>query len=367
MSAVTDDHARQNDFRIVTKERLDGTAQRWRRFGEPAPAGTSQHEDGTPDYGVFGPGSVVWQVLLHPATIVFQYAFQGLLQSTYKPVIAGVRDHDPLSRKALKGTVTVFDLFERGQRNSGMHAPMWLGDTGTARRMAKHLSNIHTKVAGDIIDVDSPELGGYAAAGPRDAMWAALTEMHSMLWLYENFAFRGGGLPRRLTPGERDQYIAETAAYCRLVGAPDDEIPTSMAGLKSLYEKYDLLFGKSESMALYPQSRESFAIQMFTTMKKNFHRSQLPSLLYAGLLDHGLFRQLAAGASSGKLRRSIGMGPVRSRIAVIAMKASLPLIWMMQRGRFERHYMRLMWGPDGVRLIESARELQRQVPHGRAR
>jgi len=361
MSAVTDDHAGQNDFRIVTKERLQGTAQRWRRFGEPVPAGRSQNEDGTPDYGIFGPGSIVWQVLLHPATIVFQYAFQGLMQSTYKPVIAGVRDHDPLSRNARKGTVTVFDLFERGQRNSGMHAPMWLGDTVTARRMAKHLRNIHAKVAGDVIDVDDPELGGYAAAGPRDAMWAALTEMHSMLWLYESFAFRDGGLPRRLTPGERDRYLAETAAYCRLVGAPEDEIPTSMADLHGLYEKYDRLFGTSESIAFHPENRESFAIQLFTTMKKNFHRSQWPAMFYAGVLDHGLFRQLAAGASSGRLRQSIGMGPMRSRIAVIAMKASLPFIWVMQRGLFERHYMRLMWGPDGVQLIESARELQRHA------
>ncbi|SEG63163.1 hypothetical protein SAMN05444920_103577 [Nonomuraea solani] len=347
------------DFRIVTKERIEGTAQRWRRFGEPVPAGGSVKEDGTPDYGIFGPGSMVWQVLLHPATIVFQYAFQGLMQSTYKPVIAGVRDHDPLSRNTRKGTVTIFDLFERGQRNSGMHAPMWLGDTETARRMAKHLHTIHKKVAGDVIDVGAPELGGYAASEPRDAMWAALTEMHSMLWLYENFAFRDGLPPHRLSRAQREQYIAETAAYCRLVGAPEEEIPTSMAELDRLYAKYDDLFGTSKSMAIYPDNGQSFPMQMFGTMKKNFHRSQLPALFYAGVLDHGLFRQLAAGASSGRLRKSLGMGRARSAVAVATLKISLPFIWMMQRGRFERHYMRLMWGPDGVTLIEAARALQK--------
>lgn len=355
------DTAGNDDFRIVTKERIEGTTQRWRRFGAPGPAGASYHADGAPDYGIFGPGSMVWQVLLHPATIVFQYAFQGLMQSTYKPVIAGVRDHDPLSRKTLQGTVTVFDLFERGQRNSGMHAPMWLGDTETARRMAKHLRNIHTKVAGDIIDVEAPELGGYAATEPREAMWAALTEMHSMLWLYENFAFRDGRLPHPLTPQQRDRYIAETAEYCRLVGAPEAEIPTSMAELAALYEKYDHLFGTSPSMAIFPDTRENFAVQMFTTMKNNFHRSQLPAVFYAGVLDHGLFRQLAAGASSGKLRRSMGMGRLRSLLAAGFTKASLPFVWMMQRGRFERHYMRLMWGPDGVELIESARALNERA------
>ncbi|MFE5291382.1 oxygenase MpaB family protein [Isoptericola sp. NPDC056618] len=353
--------AAERDYRIVSKERLEGNAQRWRRFGEPTPAGGSLNAGGTPDYGLFGPESVVWEVLLHPATIVFQYAFQGLIQSTYRPVIAGVRDHDPLSRKTLKGTVTFFDLFERGQRNSGMHAPMWLGDTESAQRMWKHLHQIHSKVAGPTIDIGEPELGGYAAAGARDAMWAALTEMHSMLWLYESFAFRDGKLPHRLSPEKRDRYFAEVAAYCRLVGAPEEDIPHSKADMDALYEKYADLFGTPETMAIWPDSGENFAKQMFGLFKKNFHRSQLPAVFYAGVLDHGLFRQLAAGASSGKMRASLGMSPGRSRLAVLVAKLALPFVWMMQRGPFERHYMRLMWGPDGVTLIESARALRERV------
>jgi uncharacterized protein (DUF2236 family) len=350
----------KGDFRVITKERFEGTAKRWRRFGEPVPAGASLNADGSVDYGIFGPESVVWQVLLHPATIVFQYAFQGLLQATYKPIMAGVRDHDPLSRKARKGTVTFFDVFERGQRNSGMHAPMWLGNTETARRMAKHLRNIHTKVANDIIDVGAPELGGYAAAEPREAMWAALTEMHSMLWLYESFAFRDGKLPHRLSPEQRDKFMAETAEYCRLVGAPEEEIPTTMAELARLYEKYDQLFGVSKTLTLYPDTKEDFALQMGEYMQKNIHKSQLKALFCAIVLDHGLFRQLAAGASSGRLRQSLGWGKKRQFISVALMKLSLPFIWLMQRGPFERYYMRLMWGPDGVTLIEAARKLQAQ-------
>jgi uncharacterized protein (DUF2236 family) len=350
----------KGDFRVITRERFEGTAKRWRRFGEPVPAGASQAADGSVDYGIFGPDSVVWQVLLHPATIVFQYAFQGLLQATYKPIMAGVRDHDPLARKARNGTVTFFDVFERGQRNSGMHAPMWLGDTETAQRMAKHLRNIHMKVAGEIIDVGAPQLGGYAAAEPREAMWAALTEMHSMLWLYESFAFRDGKLPHRLSPQQRDQFIAETATYCRLVGAPEEEIPTSMAELANLYKKYDALFGASKSLTIYPDTGEDFAMQMGERMKNNFHKSQLQALFCGIVLDHGLFRQLAAGGSSGKLRQSLGMGKTRALICVAITKLSLPFIWLMQRGPFERYYMRLMWGPDGVTLIEAARKLRAQ-------
>ena len=93
---------------VVTKERLLGSESRWRRFGKPTPAGEQSS-----DYGVFGPDSVAWEVLLHPATIVFQSAAQFVLQLTYKPIFAGVRDWDPISRKARVGELTVFDLFDR--------------------------------------------------------------------------------------------------------------------------------------------------------------------------------------------------------------------------------------------------------------
>lgn len=235
---------------------------------------------------------------------------------------------------------------------------MWLGDTASAKLMWKHLAQIHTKVAGDVINRDEPEIGGYAAAGPRDAMWAALTEMHSMLWLYESFAFRDGKPPHRLTPEQRDQYFSEVAAYCELVGAPAEDIPHSKADMDALYKKYADLFGTPPGMAIWPDTGEDFAKQMFGLFKKNFHRSQLPALWYAGVLDHGLFRQLAAGAMSGELRRSMGMGPVRSRLTKLGSKVALPLVWVLQRGYFERRYMRLMWGPDGVGLISAARELE---------
>jgi hypothetical protein len=67
-------------------------------------------------------------------------------------------------------------------------------------------------------------------------MWAALTEMHPMIWVYEAFAFRDGTLPHRLPPEKRDQFIAETAEYCRRVDSPEIEIPHSMAELRALYQ-----------------------------------------------------------------------------------------------------------------------------------
>lgn len=346
--------------RVLTSERLLGTARRWRRFGEPTPAGESLNADGMPDYGIFGPGSEVWEVLLHPATIVFHNSIQGFMQTIYKPIEAGIRDCDPISRKGRDGTLTFFDSFERLQRNAGMHAPMWLGDTATAEKMVKHLHNIHQRVAGDIIDVGEPELGGYAATDTREVMWAALTEMHPMLRVYEAFAFRDKKLPHRLPAAARDRFMGESARYVRLHGVPEDEIPTTMAQLDLLYGKYAGLFRHSPTMKLIPETGEDFEEVMGKAMIKNFHITQIRAIVPL-MIQAIMFNLPIAGALSGKARRAMGLSPAKGRLAILSRMAVLPIVWLMQQPPIERRFMRLMWGPDGVVLIESARVLHRQA------
>ncbi|MFC8934415.1 oxygenase MpaB family protein [Rhodococcus sp. NPDC057135] len=343
---------------VVTKKKLWGTESRWRRFGEPTAAGPGGGSNA--DHGVFGPGSVAWEVLLSPATIVFQSAAQIPFQLTYKPIAAGVRDWDPISRKARKGELTAFDVFDRIQRNSGIHAPMWLGDSGTATRVAKHMNNIHAKVAGDIIDVGEPEIGGYAANSPRDSMWAALTEMHSMLWLYETLAFRGSKLPQRLPAHLRDRFISEVAEYCRIFPAAAEDLPHSMADLENLYQRDAALFGHSESIDTLPETGENLKTVLADSMKKNRHWSQYR--VYAQLLIQTKLFELPVLASfSGKTRRSMGVSRRKERIALVATKLGLPLIWLVQRPPIERYFMRMMWGPDAVALIKSARALHAEA------
>ncbi|QFS92232.1 hypothetical protein FIV07_15815 [Mycobacterium sp. THAF192] len=338
---------------VVTKERLLGSESRWRRFGKPTPAGEQSS-----DYGVFGPDSVAWEVLLHPATIVFQSAAQFVLQLTYKPIFAGVRDWDPISRKARVGELTVFDLFDRAQRNSGIHAPMWLGDTTTARRVATHLGNIHRKVAGDVIDVGDPSLGSYDANSPRDSMWAALTEMHTMLWVYESLAFRDGHGPRRLSDEKRDQFIAEVAEYCKLFPAADEILPTTMSELRALYERDERLFGQSPSMAIIPDTGENYPEVVEQSLAKNRHPSQFRVRVQLWF-QNALFRLPVLGAVSGKTRRSMHLTRRQDLLARSSLYWMRPLIWLLQQPMCERYFMRMMWGPDAVELIRHARELQR--------
>jgi uncharacterized protein (DUF2236 family) len=351
--------------KIMTRERFYGTEKRWRRFGEPTPAGGSLKEDGTPDYGLFGPGSIAWEIILHPSMMLLETIGQQMLQTTYKPIFAGVRDVDPLSRKAVKGTLTGFDGFDRAQRNSGIHAPMWLGDTASATRLAQHIHKIHEKVVKDVIDVGAPELGGYSANSPRDALWAALTEMHAMLWLYEAFAFRDGKFPHPLTPEQRDQYFAESAPYLRLVGADESEIPKTVAEVAALYKKYANLFGHTDTLGIMPDTGEDFHTLMSKVMRKNFHISQWRVVLQL-MLQFFFFTIPVAGAMSAPTRRSMRFSPLRDKVSLASKKLFLPIIWFIQQPRIESYYMRLLWGPDAVVLIRSARKLHQEALAKRA-
>jgi uncharacterized protein (DUF2236 family) len=344
----------------VTKADILGTERRWRRGREPIPAGVLLNEDGTPDYGVFGPGSVVWDVLLHPSIAVFHHIGQVLAQDTYKPIVAGIRDHEPVVRKAREGALTVFDGFERASRGAGIHGIMWLSDTTTAQSMADFLHKVHTKVAGPIIDQGEPELGGYAASEPRESMWAALTEMHPMLRMYEAFAFRDGKRPHRLSPEQRDQFIKEAGAYLRIHHAPEDEIPTNMAELRALYAKYDRFFGHSDTIQISPDYGDNYMTLMTDSVKKNFKLSQLRAAIPM-LVLYQLVRTPAIGALPPKARQALGLTPEEDARAVKAAKRALPLMWLLQRRPIERHYLRLMWGPDGVKLFDAARKLHKQA------
>lgn len=154
--------------------------------------------------------------------------------------------------------------------------------------------------------------------------------------------------------------LLNSASYVRLFNAPEDEIPTTMAQLSKLYEKYAPLFGNSETMDIIPQTGQNYRKLMMESMKKNFHRSQLRVLLLM-VLQYGFFILPVLGAVSPKTRQSKGVSGTKERLARISRPLSLPLIWLLSRGPFERYFMRLLWGPDGVKLITQARELHKKA------
>lgn len=240
-----------------------------------------------------------------------------------------------------------------------MHLPLWLGDTPTAEHTAQWLHKIHSKVKGDFIDFARPELGGYDASSPRESMWAAITEMHPMLRVYEAFAYRDGKKPHRLTDAQRDQFVNEAGAYLRLHGAPEEEIPRTMAELGALYDKYAPLWEHSSTISKL-ESGEDYSELISKSISKNFKLSHIRAVRPM-MVAFFLVQKPVAGALPSKLREKMGMAPEESRKAERRARRFLPIARLLQWGPVQRHYMRILWGADGVMLIESARKLHEQV------
>ncbi len=178
--------------------------------------------------------------------------------------------------------------------------------------------------------------------------------------MYESFAFRDGRLPHRLAPAQRDQFVAEVGAYLRLVGANEDEIPTNMAELQALYAKYEALFAPSKTFDISPETGQLNYRTGLITMFKNLNLSQRHAFIPV-FVEVILLELPVLGPMPGKARWSMGIGPVRSCLSVIARRVAMPLMWLLQQPPVERKFLRLMWGPDGTHLIESARALHRQA------
>jgi hypothetical protein len=150
--------------------------------------------------------------------------------------------------------------------------------------------------------------------------------------------------------------MLEVGAYLRLHGAPEEEVPTSMADLEALYRKYDELFYHSDTLPLIPETGENYSELNQKSIAKNFTLSHLKAIRPIAVA-YMLVGPAVLGAQPSRTRDILATTPGKRRRALFAKKAILPVAWLLQRGPVERHYMRIMWGEDGVTLFESARAL----------
>jgi hypothetical protein len=79
------------------------------------------------------------------------------------------------------------------------------------------------------------------------------------------------------------------------------------------------------------------------------------------LFQYRFFELPVLGAMSGKARSGKGCSIRKSKLALFTKTLFLPIAWVMQQPPVERYFMRRMWVPDGIKLIESARVLHRQT------
>ncbi|KUO07003.1 hypothetical protein [Streptomyces sp. DSM 15324] len=114
-----------------------------------------------------------------------------------------------------------------------------------------------------------------------------------------------------------------------------------------------------------PDTGEDRFKLVIRTVVRNFHISHLRAAIpYA--LQTSLVELPVMGTLPARMRTSMGLSPPMDRAAVLAAKLFLPVAWLMQQGPYERYMLRRMWGPDSIRLLESARRLHEQTLAARA-
>jgi uncharacterized protein (DUF2236 family) len=160
-----------------------------------APPGTLAAIAKPGDAGLFGPGSVAWEVHAHPSAVVG--GIRSLIVQTLHPlVMAGVAEHsdyrsDPLGRL---------------QRTAAFVATTTYGSTAQAERAVAEVRRLHGHVRGV-----APDGRPYSANDPELLAWVHHVEVESFLLAYQRL---GPGL----SPADADRYVREMARLGELIG-----------------------------------------------------------------------------------------------------------------------------------------------------
>jgi uncharacterized protein (DUF2236 family) len=160
--------------------------------------------------GLFGPGSITWQVDREVAVLIGSGARALLLQVAHPLVAAAVADHsryrsDPLGR--LRDTLDAIYSFA-------------FADAQHATDVVHSVTRLHQHVRGQ-----APDGREYFALEPRLLLWVYATLIDSSLLAYETFV-------APLTDRQRDAYYAEFCRNGSLWGIPAASFPDTIDDLR---------------------------------------------------------------------------------------------------------------------------------------
>lgn len=150
------------------------------------------------DTGLFGPGSMCWQVHGDVTTMMIGGISGLLLQMLDPRVLAGVWDHSTFRQ----------DMRGRLRRTAAFLARTTYGDRDQALAEIARIRRIHDHVSGTL-----PDGTPYSANDPEALAWVHVTE--SVCFLEGYIRYRKPYLSMR----ERDRYFAEMAEVGALLGA----------------------------------------------------------------------------------------------------------------------------------------------------
>jgi uncharacterized protein (DUF2236 family) len=165
------------------------------------------------DPGLTGPGSVSWEIHSDVAAITIGGLGAIVMEILHPSVMAGVQDQSSYREDPLR----------RGRTTFGYVVTTTFANTGAATRLINAVKSMHARVNGV-----RPDGVPYRALDPELIGWVHTCIPWAVMRAFERYN-------RRLSPDERDRYLAEQAVIGRMSGAGD--IPETMADLDTYLEE----------------------------------------------------------------------------------------------------------------------------------
>ncbi|MBL1084580.1 DUF2236 domain-containing protein [Streptomyces actinomycinicus] len=167
------------------------------------------------DPGLFGPGSVTWQ--MHGDPMMWIAGVRALyLQALHPRAVRGVLQNSDFRR----------DAWGRLLRTADFVGTTTYGTSEAAERAGARVRKIH-----GMLWATDPDTGErYGVGEPELLLWVHCAEIDSYVHV-----MRRSGYP--LTDAQTDRYIAEHRISARLVGLDPENVPASRAELAAYFEK----------------------------------------------------------------------------------------------------------------------------------
>jgi uncharacterized protein (DUF2236 family) len=260
------------------------------------PADTFTRSSGDP--GLFGPGSVTWQIHGDLPSMLVGGMAALMLQALHPLTVAGVADHSAFRQ----------DPLGRLRRTAGFVAVTTFAGTEAAGAAIAEVRRVHGYVHGT-----APDGRHYDANDPELLTWVHAAEVLAFVRAYRCFG------PRPLNRQAADRYVGEMQAVALALGAA--RVPASTA------ELHDYFVEVRSQMQAGAQARTALAF-----LVNGAHRCPVAASEPAELA-RGLLVQLALGLLPGWARSLYGVRPPlpaeRTALRLVAGGLFAGLRWVL--------------------------------------
>lgn len=232
-----------------------------------------------PNEGLFGPGSMFWEVNKYSVTF-FGAGRAALLQLAHPWVANAIVQHSK----------TVSDPWGRFRRTFTNVFTMTYGSVDQLLKCCIAVHNIHRSMTGTI----STGAGAFAKGSAYQANETnAMLWVHATLWetsvkMYEMFI-------RKLTPAEKEQYYQESKLFAFCFGIAEEALPRSW----DEFMEYNEAMWASDQLTVGPEALETAAFLF------DFNPALRP------LLNH--YRMLTSMMMPERLREQFELPPATAK------------------------------------------------------